>query len=193
MANINEFAFGSGKMVNSNGDIVNLADAIDNVRNSMTSIATFIRMMFEGKVFIGFKRYAIISGGTAYAQIKTGANGVCFILDAIATDAEKVAIKVYEAPTVTDGTTQITLVNRNRESATTATVTAYSDPSGISGGTQIEEYYAGGTSGPIITGGEQLGGQLPLRLKANTDYVIEITNEGTADADALIRFSIIED
>jgi len=193
MASISEYAASSGRIIGESGNVVNIASTIDTTRNAFVSMNVFNELLFEGKVFTGFSKYTIAAEATAYLQVKTGVDAVCFALDTIATDSDKITLVMYENPTVTDGATPISLLNRNRESTNTTTVTVYSDASGVSGGTQIDEFYAGGTYGQKIVGGEQIMGQLPFRLKANADYVIAITNGGAAEANVLLRFSIIED
>jgi len=165
----------------------------DLTRKALVSMPIFNRLLFLGKTFHGYAKYTIEAGATAYAQIKTKGEAVCFFIDTLATDGDKITVKMYEDPSITDGETEIIMVNRNRESSDVIPVEAYSDPTGVSGGTQIDELYAGGTFGQKVVGGEQIIGQLPLRLKPSADYVIAITNDSAASSTVLLRFSIMED
>lgn len=161
--------------------------------DAFTNIDIRKRKALEGKVFLGFVKYTIGVGATENVQIKTGSSGVCFYVSGIATDSDKITLKLYENPTITDGTTTINLTNMNRESSNTVDVTAYSDPTNVSGGTQLDEFYAGGTFGQKVVAGEQIGLQEPFRMAANTDYIISITNDGSTESTVLFRFLIIED
>jgi len=171
---------------------IKTANGYDKTQNAFVLLDFLCKRCFDGYVYHGYAKYTIDAEATAYLQIKTGGDAVCFMVDSIVTDGDKMTLKMYEGPTVTDGTTAVPLINRNRTSSNTSSVNAYSDPSGISGGTQIDEFYVGGTVGQKIVGGDVLTAQKPLHFKPNTDYVISITNDGSASSTILLRFSVIE-
>jgi len=168
-------------------------NVFDTARNAFVSMPILNKLVFDGNVFAGFAKYTVTASGTSYIQIKTGDDNVCYIIESIVTNGDQITLKFFENPTITDGTTEISLINRNRASTTTIDTKAYSDPSGISGGTQLDEYYLGGTYGQKIVGGEKLGTQLPLKLDVNTDYIVSITNDGASDSDVLFRFSLVKE
>jgi len=193
MADISTYAPRSGRLIDESGNTINIAETVDPTRNAFVSMPVLNKLIFDGYVFSGFAKYTITASATSYLQIKTGDDAVCFIVDAIVTNGDQLVLKLFEAPTVTDGSTAVALLNRNRSSSNTVDTQAYSDPTGVSGGTQLDEYYLGGTYGQKIVGGEQLGTQLPLKLETNTDYVLSLTNDGASDSDILIRFTIVKD
>jgi len=104
----------SGRIIDENGNIANIANVIDTTRNAFVSMPILNKLVFDGYVFSGFAKYTVTSSATSYLQIKTGDDVICFILDAVVTNGDQIALKLFEAPTVTDGTTAVTLINRNR-------------------------------------------------------------------------------
>jgi len=193
VSDINTYAPRSGRLIDESGNIINIAETVDPTRKAFVSVPVLNKLIFDGYVFSGSAKYTITASATSYLQIKTGNDSVCFIINAIVTNGDQLALKLFEAPTITDGSTAVALLNRNRLSSNTVDTQAYSDPTGVSGGTQLDEYYLGGTYGQKVVGGDQLGTQLPLKFKTNTDYVLSITNDGASDSDILIRFMIIKD
>jgi hypothetical protein len=140
----------------------------------------------EGILFSILHKVSVVASGVTYVQIKTGAKTVHFKPTNIATDAGKFAIELLESPAVTDGTTPITVVNRDRTSSNTPETVLYSDPTAVSGGTKIDEFYIGGDVGFKATGGDIIAGVIEFILKPNTDYVYKITNEGATRRDYFV-------
>jgi len=171
---------------------IKTANGYDGTQNAFVLLDLLTKRCFDGNVYHGYVKYTIDAEAIAHLQIKTGAAAVCFMFESIVTDGDKMTLKMYEDPTVTDGSVAVPLINCNRTSSNTSSVNAYSNPSGVSGGTQIDEFYVGGTVGQKIVGGDVLGVQKPTRLKPSTDYVISITNDGSASSTILIRFSVVE-
>jgi len=179
---------------------IKTANGYDKTQNAFVLLDFLCKRCFDGYAYHGYVKYTIDAEATSYLQIKTGGDAICFMVDSVVTDGDKMTLKMYENPTVVDGTTAVPLINRNRTSSNTSSMNAYSDPSGVSGGTQIDEFYGtqidefyvGGTVGQKIVGGDVLTAQKPLRLKPNADYVISITNDGSASSTILLRFSVVE-
>jgi len=167
----------------------------DAVRQAFVYLPVFSKLLMQGKAYTGTAKYMLDVGATAYMQLKIGENPVCFWVETVATDSEKITLKMHEDPSLADGVTPVALINRNRESPSASSVVAYSDPTNVdvTGATQIDEFYAGGTVSFKGAGGEQLLAQVPLRLKPNEDYLISITNDGTAQANVMLKFIIVED
>lgn len=100
-------------------------------------------------------------------------------------------IKLTEAPTLTPGSAQVTVVNRKRSSSETPHMTVFSDPSGISGGTDLFDVLSGGGSG---VGQTQSSGsaiqRLEWELKPSTTYLFDIQNTsgGAAAVSMLASF-----
>jgi len=171
---------------------IKTTNGYDETQNAFVLLDILCKRCFDGNAYCGYVKYTIDTKATAYLQIKTGSDAVCFMIDSVVTDGDKMMLKMYEGPTVTDGSSAVALINRNRTSSNTSSVDAYSDPSGVSGGAQIDEFYVGGTVGQKIVGGDVIAGQKPLVLKPSEDYVISITNDGSASSTILLRFSVIE-
>jgi len=168
------------------------ADVIDDISGVLSTIAVEHANIHKGVLFSLLHKVDITAGSTAYIQLKTGSKTVHFKPTNIATDADKFAVEFLEDPTLTDGTTPITLINRNRTSSNTPEIAAYSNPTGVSGGTKIDEFYVGGTVGQKIVGGDVIAGVNEFVLKPNTDYIYKITNEGTSDGAVMIRMFFYE-
>ena len=94
-----------------------------------------------------------------------------------------------EAPTVTDGTVAITPVNINRSFSTTPTMTLYSNPTGISGGTVL-------TDAAIPSGGNKTGGGASntvfWTMKPNTKYTVQVQNLGNSDTACTFELAWVE-
>jgi len=171
---------------------IKTANGYDKTQNAFVFLDLLCKHCLDGNVYHGYVKYTIDAEATEYLQIKTTSSSVCFIVDSVVTDGDKMTLKMYEGPTVTDGSSTVALINRNRTSSNTSSVDAYSNPSGVSGGIQIDEFYVGGTVGQKIVGGDVIAGQKPLILKDSEDYIISITNDGSASSTILIRFSVVE-
>lgn len=98
----------------------------------------------------------------------------------------------YEAPTITDGTVEIPIIQRKRVSANTAGMKIYNNPTGISGGTLLRTLVYG-----VIDGQGNNVKPLPpnpfdsygFNLKPDTKYVVKLTNLSAA-ATTLIYFNV---
>lgn len=79
-----------------------------------------------------------------------------------------------EAPTVTDGTTLIVPRNRNRKKPDASGLILFSDPTGISGGTELDSYAIGTGSNPSSGGlGEE---EIEWELAPGTKYILQLQN-----------------
>jgi len=88
----------------------------------------------------------------------------------------------FEAPTVTNGTTQIPIVQRKRSELVPANTIIYSNPTAVSGGTLLRTLVFGEVEGlgvtmrPLYpTGADAMG----FNLKPLTKYVVKLTNIGS--------------
>ncbi|MBW2084439.1 MAG: hypothetical protein JRI54_00185 [Deltaproteobacteria bacterium] len=172
---------------------IKTANGYDKTQNAFVFLDLLMKHCLDGNAYHGYVKYTIDAEATVHLQIKTDSTAACFMVDSVVTDGDKMTLKMYENPTITDGTSAVILINRNRASSNTSSVGVYSDPSDVSGGTQIDEFYVGGSVGFKAVGGDILTGQKPIMLKADEDYVISITNDGSASSTILIRFSVIEE
>lgn len=124
--------------------------------------------------------YSTVTNGTPkYCQFKTGAGYIHLKQKVIVNGTDTLLCQFIEAPTVTDGTTTATVNNRNRNSANTTTMTVYTNPTAVSGGTILEYDYLSGTNQSAAA---PAGSTLEWILKPNTSYVYKLENAtaGTA-------------
>lgn len=120
---------------------------------------------------------SISSRATVYFQFNTG-NKDCLVIEYGLTAAtQSLRFKALESPTVTNGTTAITPVHVNRNYSAAATMTLFSDPTSISGGTVLVDDV-------IPSGGNKTGGGLVSAvywtMKKNTKYVASLENLGNS-------------
>ena len=145
----------------------------------------------RGDLFVGFASVSIAQAGTAYIQLKTPADKDIYLIGyGIVTDSVRVTEQIVENPTITDGTTALTMINMNRQSGASFTGTIYTDPTSISGGTvidKIESYEAKKTSGAPASA------EFPrLKFKRSEDYVLSLTNGDNNTKTVFVKFYMIE-
>jgi len=94
-----------------------------------------------------------------------------------------------EAPTITTGASVLTAYNRNRESIKASGIVLKSNPTGISGGTLLENMFFKGTNQtPSIL----IDRDVEWVLKQGTTYLLRLTNDGAAAEQALLKASWYE-
>jgi len=133
--------------------------------------------------------FTVAQSATAYFQIVTGAREALLFDWNLVAATQSCRFKALEAPTVTDGTTAITPQRINRDTSTATTLTLYSDPTSISGGTTLVDAV-------IPSGGNKTGGGVSNHvfwtLKPSTDYVVSVENLGNSDTICTFEMSWIE-
>lgn len=146
-------------------------------------------LCLQGRVFSVSLEGSIASGQSAYAQVKTGALKTAVIHYDFVAVSENMRFTVLEAPTITDGTTQVTPINVNRNSANTALTRFYTNPSNISGGTTILIH-------GMPSGANKIGGSTEHSetwdLPANTSYVVKIDNLGNSTSTFFFNMGFYE-
>lgn len=128
--------------------------------------------------FLVTNNYGVIAGaGVAYLEIivpnATYGRQVSISNMAVIAD-QLIKMELIEAPTITNGTTAVGIINRDRTISKTPNTLAYSDPTSISGGTVLMTYAfntAGNNTPPAVD-----GEYLDFNLKKNTKYLIKLTN-----------------
>ncbi len=170
----------------------NLINMSDNDDNCLIQLENEHRKVHQGGLF-QVNVYSTVTFGTpVYCQMKTGAKTVHLKQKTIDTDsADQILCTFIEAPTLTDGTTVVPIINRNRNSANTSDITIYSDPTGISGGTIIDyNFIDGGGTGSHTKTGTPAGTTIEWNLKPNTTYLhkLEGLNSGTVKFLAKLLF-----
>lgn len=96
--------------------------------------------------------------------------------------------EIVESPTLTDGTSEVSSHNRNRQSSLTALTKVYHDPTGISGGTVIESVNFGTGAGPAAVFSGDFILRLEWLLKQEKNYLIRLTNNSGSSID--VSFNI---
>ena len=133
--------------------------------------------------------FTVAQSATAYFQIITGVREALIFHWSLVAATQSCRFIALEAPTVTDGTTGITPQRINRDTAQTTTLTLYSDPTSISGGTSLVDAVI--PSGGNKTGGG-VGSNVYWTLKPETDYVVSVANLGNATTACTFEMAWIE-
>jgi hypothetical protein len=121
----------------------------------------------------------VILNGETLIQITLGADVEMHLKELLVWgNAATAQLEIIKAPTFTTGTTAITPQNLNDEDGGAPTgITMFSDPTGISGGTLWKDRLFGGGAGVGNTASAAENQTDRERiLKANTTYIIRVTN-----------------
>ena len=144
----------------------------------------------RGDIYIGFAALSIATLAKKYLQLKTNGGDIYLLSYGVVTDSARTTEKIIEAPSLTDGTTALTMYNMNRQSVETPGFDVYTDPTSVTGGTvidQIEQYEAKKSLG---VAGE--AGNIRIKFKKSTDYVLELTNGDNNTKNYFVKFYMIE-
>ncbi|MBO8161171.1 MAG: hypothetical protein H0Z24_05995, partial [Thermosipho sp. (in: Bacteria)] len=114
--------------VDTNGYLKTTGDYIDSISDSISTIEVEHTEIHKGNSFSLLYKSIIVAEVSVYIQIKTGSKSVHLKPTNFSTDGDKFTIEFFENPTLTDGTTPITIINRNRTSSNTPLTVFYSDP-----------------------------------------------------------------
>lgn len=172
--------------------ITNVLELLEHERvtQGKKTITTDHSAIHSGLAFGYATKFTVAAGASAYLEVLTPAEGyVHWKPSAIQTDAPKILVQLIEAPTTTPGT-PVTSHNRRRVGTPPAsTVTLRLNPTGVSGGTVIDQDYVGGGSG---AGNSSVSGGLATNdnewvLAQGTLYVIKVTNGGSGSADVGLK------
>jgi|GEM_PF-3289695 len=147
----------------------------------------------KGELFSAFHKATLVASASISIQVKTGSKEVHFKPVDFSSDAEKFTVEIYENPTLTDGSAAVNIINRNRTSSNTAETMIYSDPTVTDNGTKIDEYHIGSSVGQKESGGDIITGGNEIVFAPNTNYLIVITNNGSAEASILAKFFFYEE
>jgi len=133
--------------------------------------------------------FTVLQSATNYFQITTGAREIFLINWSLVAATQSCRFKAIEAPTLTDGTTAITPVHIHRNETAATSMTLYSNPTSISGGTTLVDAII--PSGGNKTGGAA-GSTVFWTLKPNTDYIASIQNLGNSDTICTFEMAWLE-
>lgn len=135
-------------------------------------------------------KFTVAAGASAYLEVLTPATGyVHWKPTAIQTDGPKILVQLIEAPTTTPGTVVASSNRRRVGTPPVSTVIVRTNPTGVSGGTVIDQDYVGGGTGAglsSVTGGIASNDNEWV-LAQNTLYVIKVTNGGSASTDVGVK------
>lgn len=166
---------------------------IDTAAYSLSTIDTSHRKIHLGDSFVINSYITIAAGATVFYQLKT--NNVKLIHakpPIFQTDGPKIYFEFLENPIVTDGTIQLPIYNRNRNSNTLSQLQIFSNPTNISGGNIVDIVYLGGGSGGVgvtaTSTGSNYNADDELILKTNTNYVGKMINNYTETSRILSKF-----
>lgn len=141
----------------------------------------------RGNLFIGFAELTIGSTSTAHLHMTTGSTkNVTFIGYNLASDSPETVEEIIEAPTLTQGTTELAVYNANRQLDTAPDFTIYTDSTYTSGGTIIyadQKFEAKKATSSIVAGDYGR-----IRFKKDEDYMLAIENADNSQHTFFARF-----
>lgn len=131
---------------------------------------------------ITFEHDVLTPGQTINLQLKTS-NSEIRLYDQLIEFAESlIDYTVIEDAIVTDGTTVVNIENSDRNSSFVSSIQAFSDPTGISGGTVVAGIEHFGLPSPFIGSADVPPQSVEyITLKRNTNYIFRFTNIGAED------------
>ena len=145
----------------------------------------------RGDIYVGYAELSIPTLEESYIQMKTNGGDVYLLSYGVVTDSARTTEKIIEAPTITDGTTPLsTIYNTNRQSTDVPGFDIYTNPTSISGGTVIDEVEQYEAKKSLGVAGE--AGNIRLKFKKSTDYVLELTNGDNNTKNYFVKFYILE-
>lgn len=146
-------------------------------------------LALQGRIFHVSFNTTITAGATAWAQVKTNNKKVTVVHYELVSLTENMRFSVFEAPTITDGTTAMTSRNVNRNYTETATTQLFSNPTNVSGGTLLLIH--GMPSGANKVGGTS-GHSETWTLKPSTSYGLKMENLGNSTNEFVFNMSFYE-
>lgn len=163
-----------------------LAVPIANWYYNENSIATE-----RGDIYTGFALLTINSGATKTLHLKTSVTKDTYLAGyEIATSSPRVTEKIYENPTITDGSTELSMINTNRQVGKTFSGTVYVDSVVTSVGTLIQENEVFEAKKSL--GGIDGGNGLRILFERDTDYILQITNGDNSNYSFFFKFHFYE-
>lgn len=146
-------------------------------------------LCLQGRIYSVSLEGSISATSTAYAQVKTDAKKISVVHYDIVAVSENMRMTILETPTITNGTVEVTPINRNRNSANTATAKFYTNPTSVSGGTTILIH-------GMPSGANKVGGlashEEAWSLKPNTSYAIKFDNLGNSTTSFFFNMAFFE-
>jgi hypothetical protein len=143
--------------------------------------------MERGDLFIGFAEFTIGNNATSYLHLATGAeNNLQLVHFSISTESDAFTEEFIESPLLSEGSTELSVYNSNRQSTKTPSFTIYTDSTYTSGGTVIYQDTSFGER--KSTNMDSGNGFSRIQFKKDTDYMLALTNTGGGNKDFFARF-----
>lgn len=146
--------------------------------NTFRDTPYWLNFLFEGQMFTWHNKFSIPATSTVFYEVKTDPLRLhhTFQRSLSVEGGGPITLQLIEAPTLVDGT-PIVSNNLDRRSAKTADTLFFINPTGVSGGTVIEEMFIPTGGGPNTSAALNAG--LTERvLKQGTTYAVSLTNDG---------------
>jgi hypothetical protein len=161
--------------------VARFVNALKDLSGAMKVIPTDHTVIHDGKGFNIYSNFAAVATGTSKNIVfKTPATKYVHMkFREFWTSGSKVAVGIYEAPTAAPtGGTDMTVINRNRNSETTTAMQAVKHTATIdtTGATLIDSITFGANASyrPL---------ELEFVLKPDKWYIVQITNNSGSNAD----------
>lgn len=136
--------------------------------------------LFNNVLAVTLEEEILSPAQTIYLQMKVGASEIRIYDMAVEFIESEIDFRVIEGPTLTDGVTPVNIGNADRNSSFVSSITCFSDPTGITGGSNATSFEHFGMPSPIIGFGDTPPFSVNyVTFRLNTDYVFEFTNVGT--------------
>lgn len=153
----------------------------------------WLNFLFVGQMYSASHKYSIAATSSAYMESIVPSNKLIHLIsrDLTVDAGGPLDVELYEAPTITDGTTPPTIYNLDRRSSKTPSWQLFVNPTGVSGGTKLLVAQISTGGGPKSTGGLS-SGVAEFILKPSTKYVLKITNTGTQTSTVVLTYTWYE-
>lgn len=171
----------SGRVLKEDNSFMNMADtfvgAVDK-SGALKTVTEFQNAVHDGESFsYSANQIGLANNGVVTFLGRTGTKQVHFDGLSIKTSIAPFRVQFYEAPTVSNAGTLLTSRRRNRINTNTSLMEIYSTPTYSAVGTILDDDLIVEISG---SGGNKNSGAGSIDdgwvLKANTDYLIVLTN-----------------
>lgn len=143
----------------------------------------------EGQAAFGWAEFNISSGDSVYFQLKTNGTLTHIFGRDVVSDSTELVYSLYEGGSFTDGTTEVELVNINRNLASNEIpITVYSNPTNIdlSSAIKIDQNELFTERRRTIDTQSMAG--VDRCLAPNTDYIFEFSHNGNGTAKVFAKF-----
>jgi hypothetical protein len=133
--------------------------------------------LHDGNMYSFTNHGTIAAGASLILLVRIGYKQVHFDGFSMDISQSPFLIEMFEAPTVTTTGTLQTVSNRNRASANTPTMSLYTGAAVFANGTLIADdlLLIAGQGSNVLSGSSSIDNGWVL--KANTDYIIKLTNQ----------------